>query len=326
MTSGIERGDGVGIELTRDVLRAVRLSHESSSVAAAAEVAVRDPDDEHALLDAFVRARALLGNPVLPVRIALFPAPAVMWRTDVTARSGPELQRVRWDLDRHHGVGATVLVDDPDRRWLHALHWATPDPRRIEELAERAGLLDAATEPSPLALGRVCAPGTKVVERVATTGERVVVAFADAHPVAAATIESVGHADAALHVGCDPFDAARLDGSSDPFTIAAALTALGGRASNADVELRINGIPYPRFPPADLRSPARQCVALGAAVGAAGLVGRLRPIDVVEPPDGELAMRPWAVEPVSVLPPLAVAGQPSATRRLTARLVPRRRG
>ena len=65
-------------------------------------------------------------------------------------------------------------------------------------------------------------------------------------------------------------------------------------------------VPYPPFPAHDLRAPQRQAVALGAAAGAAGLAGRLRPVDVLAPTGAQRApdtRRPWAIERVVELPP-----------------------
>ncbi len=321
----IERGDGVGIELTRDVVRGVRLSHEQSTVAAAAEVSLHDADDELFLLDALVRLRGLLGNPRLPTRLAIFPSGAATFRVDVTGQTGPELHAGRVGLERRHGVTSTVLVDDGARRWMHVLHWLAPDFRRLEDVAERAGFLDAVIEPSPLALARVCAAGTTIAERCATTGERFVVAFEGAHTIAAATIESGGVAHPSLRVAAGAIGGQSFAGLTEPVDVARRLVSIRDAGTEREVDLRLNGIAYPRFPLDDLRSPERQCVALGAAVGAAGLAGRLRPIDVVDAAAQVEWAVPWAIDRVSTLPPLVIQSAPSATRRLTARLVPRRR-
>ena len=49
------------------------------------------------------------------------------------------------------------------------------------------------------------------------------------------------------------------------------------RRRRGDLELDLVGGSYPPFPDHDQRSPRRQAVALGAAVGAAGLAGQMRP-------------------------------------------------
>jgi hypothetical protein len=72
-----------------------------------------------------------------------------------------------------------------------------------------------------------------------------------------------------------------------------------GQLATADA-LRVLGEPYPPYLDHDLRAPQRVAVALGSAVGAAGLAGRLRPVDVMSPaPDiGGSLPKPWAIERV----------------------------
>ena len=86
--------------------------------------------------------------------------------------------------------------------------------------------------------------------------------------------------------------------------------------------LRVVEDAYPPFPAHDLRAPQRVVVALGAAIGAAGLAGRLRSVDVVAPttqiPD--LMPRPWAVERVTTEAPVAERATPTAFQQLRARI------
>ena len=83
------------------------------------------------------------------------------------------------------------------------------------------------------------------------------------------------------------------------------------------MQLRVGDEEYPPFPPHDVRSPMRQAVALGAASGAAGLAGRLRPVDMVPPPEEQRTVDlPWAIEhcsPVLADEPDAVGSVRKAT-------------
>jgi hypothetical protein len=90
-------------------------------------------------------------------------------------------------------------------------------------------------------------------------------------------------------------------------------------------QLLIAGVPYPPFPPHDPRSPLRQCVALGAAVGAAGLAGRLRPVDMLSPTAATVdpSDRPWVVERLSSLPPKEEPATIGPVKRSISRLFPR---
>ncbi|MEM9745573.1 MAG: hypothetical protein AAF945_02670 [Actinomycetota bacterium] len=91
--------------------------------------------------------------------------------------------------------------------------------------------------------------------------------------------------------------------------------------------LQVAGLAYPPMPDSDVRSAVRQAASLGAAAGAAGLAGSLRPVDIIGPAIGtdDGFDRPWAVERMSDLPPVDEPASPSVLRRMRARLVPRRR-
>jgi hypothetical protein len=323
----IERGDGVGIEFTRELLRGVRLGRGNAGVMAAAEVPLRRLDDDRSILDAFVRLRAELGNPNVPARIATFPNGSSMRRLDVTSRTGPELNAMRAEVEERYGVISTVLVDDGPRRWMHVLHWDSSRLRPLEDLAERAGFLDVTFDPSPIALARVVPASIAFASRSAATGESWVVAFEHGVAVAAASVESVGRPHPSLVVGRDEYAVAMFDDLVAPAEVIEALATIEeGQDQDDDIDLHLAHHPYPRFPPHDLRAPERQCVALGAAVGAAGLAGRLRPVDIVT---GHLPVevrgRPWVIERVSSLPPPAVPTRPGPIRRFFARLLPRKR-
>ena len=93
------------------------------------------------------------------------------------------------------------------------------------------------------------------------------------------------------------------------------------------LELDLVGSPYPPYPEHDLRAAQRQAVALGAAVGAAGLAGPLRPVDMMLTSGAvdEQFDRPWAIEALSPLPDIEPTGPSTGFRRFTRYLRPRRR-
>ena len=135
---------GIGIEFCEHVLRAVVFGDVGAQPLSTAEVSLSSVDDERAVLDSLIRLRAELGGPSLPTRVATFPPGSFLRRVDVTGKTGPELNALRAEIDRRHGAPSTMLVDDGPRRWMHVLHWPINRVRRIEELAERAGFVDAA--------------------------------------------------------------------------------------------------------------------------------------------------------------------------------------
>jgi hypothetical protein len=328
------RGDGVGIEFTTTIVRGVALERdEPGRVRAAAEVGIRTRDDR-GVLDALVRLRAELGGTRAPTRVALFPPGSTLHRIDVTGRTGPELNGLRSTLERVHAISSTVLIDDGPRRWMMAVRWDEAVVRRLEELVERAGFVDVAIDPSPVAISRVVDPNTTVLRRDAATDESFDVVLRGL-PIVACAVDSIGRQPPDLLVADDPVSGTAFDELVDPVDIVTSveraidtrLTGTSAAATAAKVLLHLADDGYPPYPIHDIRSPERQCVALGAAVGAAGLSGRIRPIDMMIPavPAADTVERPWAIERMSTLPPKSVPRPVTPTKRLVGRVLPRRR-
>ena len=324
-----ERGNGVGLEITRREVRGVRLQADHPDLlAAASEVGLGDIDDDRRVVDALVRLRADLGAPDEPTRVALFPSGSVLHRHDATGMAAAELTALRWPQHHDRGVGSTVLLDDGPRRWLVAVRWDEISARRLEDLAERAGFVDVTVEPSPIALVRVLDEDVSRVRRDATIDEAFELLCRAGLPVAAASVDAIGRMPPDLAIDAAPVPADWFTGTIDPIELTAELrrflSDLG--AGEPDRRLTLAGLDHPPFPPHDLRSPRRQCVALGAALGAAGLAGRLRPVDMVAPTTFVSSVdRPWAVERVSALPTRPAPATIGPVRRAISRMLPRRR-
>ena len=326
------RGDGIGLEVTSSIVRGVVLDRRvAGRLKVAAEVGVASMRDDQSVLDALVRLRAELGKAAFPTRVAFFPPGATMHRIDVTGRSGPELNGLRGSLETDLGISSTVLIDDGARRWLMAVRWDDAAVRRLEELVERAGFVDVAVDPSPVALCRVMPAGASNVRRDAATDEAFDV-IVRGTPVVACAIESIGRQPPGLSIGGTEVSVATFDDLDDPAEIVSQVQRvieadIAAHRTDDGFELRLADIEYPRFPAHDIRAPERQCVALGAAVGAAGLSGRIRPIDMMLPPVtvGDSIERPWAIERMSTLTPRADPRPVSPTKRLVGRVIPRRR-
>lgn len=323
-----ERGDGVGIEVTRREVRGVRLSAgHPGLLTAASEVALRDLDDDRLVADALVRLRADLGAGEEPTRVASFPPGSVLHRVDATGLTPAELTALRSSLHDDHGVGSTVLLDDGPRRWLVAIRWDETSARRLEEVAERAGFRDVTVEPSPIALVRVLDEEATRVRRDAAVDEAFELLCRAGLPVAGASVDAIGRMPPDLAIDAATFPTDWFAGTTDPVELTAELRRfladLG--TGDADRRLRLSETEFPPFPPHDLRAPQRQCVALGAAVGAAGLAGRLRPVDMVATTIAPNVERPWAIERVSALPPRSEPAMIGPVRRALSRMLPRRR-
>lgn len=330
-----QRGDGVGLEFTRHVVRGVRLSSTlDGRLDAAAEVAVSDADDDRSVLDALVRLRAELGEPREPTRIATFPPASLLHRIEVTGRSPAELNSIRVGLMNDHAIASTVLLDDGPRRWILAVRWDETFVRRIEELAERAGFAETTVEPSPIALARVLHPSVTRARRDSAADESFESLSAHGQPLVAGAVDSVGRPTPALLIGTDEFSATWFDGIDGAVDLMVEMRRIVGELDGTDVadedgtddalRLWIGDEACPAFPLHDLRSSARQCVALGAAVGASGLAGRLRPVDMLVSGVSGTGDRPWVIERLSDLPPRSDVPTIGPIRRLASRLLPRR--
>jgi hypothetical protein len=325
---GPARGDGIGIEVTDHLIRGVRLSsHEPGRVIAAAEVPVASPSDDRAMVDAFVRLRAELGDAVVPTRVAVFPPGSTLTRVDATGLSANDLNASRSDLASSRHASSSILVDDGPRRWLIGVAWNDTDIRRLEELTERAGFVDVAIDPSPLALVRALDPTITHLRRDAAPDQSIAAIVAGGSVVAAAAIDSVGRMAPALSCSDAAVSVGWFDGVDEPADVAVEIRRLLDDAPPVDCPLWLAGHLYPGFPPHDVRAPERQCVAIGAAIGAAGLAGRLRPVDMLMPvvTASSAFERPWAIERISDLPTPRSPATIGRTKRLVARMLPRRR-
>jgi len=325
---GPARGDGIGIEITHDLVRGVRLSSdEPGRVIAAAEVPVMSPFGDRAMVDAFVRLRAELGDALVPTRVAVFPPGSVLTRVDATGLSANDLNAVRSDLASSRHASSSILVDDGPRRWLIGVAWDDTDIRRLEELTERAGFVDVAIDPSPLALVRVLDTTITHLRRDAAADQSIAAIVSGGSVVAAAAIDSVGRMAPALSCSDVAVSVGWFDDVDEPAELVVEIRRLLDDAPPVDSPLWLAGHMYPGFPPHDVRAPERQCVAIGAAIGAAGLAGRLRPVDMLMPvvtTSSELE-RPWAIERLSDLPTPRSPATIGRTKRMLARILPRRR-
>jgi len=310
-----QRGDGIGLEVTKTMIRGVRFAHDQPGrVASAAEVPIARFQDHEAVFDALVRVRGQLSTNALPTRVAWFPTGSTIQRIDATGLSGPELNSLRHELAGSAGITSTMLVDADARRWMMVLRWDHSEAWRVQELVELAGFVDVAIEPSPVSLERVLAPGTQITRRDASVHRSWAALYLDSVPLAAATVEAHIRDSPGLSVSADPVGLHRLDNILAEAELADEVSAIAKNSlseTSSSTELEINlqvlGEPYPPFPAHDLRAPQRVAVALGAATGAAGLAGRLRPVDVLTPTNqvSDSSTNPWAIERI-IDPPLQI--------------------
>jgi hypothetical protein len=276
-----------------------------------------------------VRARGQLGDVDAPTRVAWFPRGATLQRVEATGRSGTELNEMRHDLVERFGIGSTMLIDSEARRWMIALKWDHAAAWRLQELVERAGFVEVDVEPAPVAAQRVLPTTVGVVRRDIESGQSWAGAYDAAGPIAAASVapgsrEFPGLAAEPAAIGLHRLDHVFEDPELDAELGRIVGSTLGNQPGTDELAARlaIAGFPYPPFPAHDLRAPQRVAIALGAAVGAAGLAGRLRPVDVLAPTLQlrDMMPRPWAVERVVADAALAERSTPTSFQQLRARL------
>ena len=302
----ITRGDGVGIEAGAAALRGVHLhARQASPVGSIREVTVHG-DSQSELLEAFARLRSELGETDAPTRVAWFPRGGALQRIDASGLDGRALGELRRRLGDEHGITSTMLIDDGPTRWMIALRWRSGAAWELQELAERAGFVDVEVEPAPVALRRVLDRRVTAARRE-TPGEPGWVAIFDGPaPLAAAHLDlrrDTGATSPALRTSTAARDPAGLDELRGIDALADDVARAAGTdldSGDEPLALHLPDRTYPHFPPHDVRSAERCGVALGAAVGAAGLAGRARPVDVLGPrPELSVDLpRPWAIEEI----------------------------
>lgn len=295
------RGNGAGIEIGAGGVRAVRLAADAPGrVVAAVDERIFRPDVQ-GMVDALVRAATRLSlTPDDDVTIAWFGPDDRITGCDVTGRSMAELAA---QPPRAGAEGADRwVVDAGPRRWQLDLHTAADNGARIRVAATRAGLPHARFEPAPLALARLASSLPRLVWRVDRTGVTWCALCVDGIPVLAGAAPAPRKLDLGVVDSLVPEDEHRSFMAlleHEPAKAAQQLPELGRRGASRHrsvPDLTLLGDPYPDYPDDDVRSLSRQCVALGAALAAAGLGGRVRTLRQSVPIRPETARRPWLVE------------------------------
>lgn len=305
MPTGVGR-TGVGLELTRTIARGVVVVDADERVAAVDERPLDRPGDDESVVAALAELHRALEADDRPTCIGWYPPGATLQRIDVTGASTSDLNAIRSDLELEYAVSSTMLVAAGVRRWLLAIRWNERAANRLRALAARAGFAGVAVEPAPLSVHRVVGDGVTVVRRDGDRESSWVMLRDGDLPAAATTVPPGRREHPLLVVGAVPVvlrndmvDAARLVADIDVATRG----ALDDRASASDIDPELSVVDelYPPYPVHDPRSPHRIAVALGAALGAAGHHGTLRPVGslIATRPDIDVERRPWTLERVA---------------------------
>lgn len=305
------RGDGVGVEVLPDELRGVRLQLETAGRVAAVATVACDTDDDLSLLDGLGRLRTQLDYDGQPVRACMWSRGCHIQTIDVTGRSSNELNVHRAGLV---DVSATLEMSAGPRRLLAHLRCDMVHHRRVEHLLRQAGFELEGVEPTPVAIARLLPDTTwRVTGRrggeqpwVAVVHDRTVVAAAPAAAPAGRRSADVGELQGAPWLAKVESLRERL---IDPAELQHQLTE--PTAAPVALALDLVGDPYPDFPADDPARGPHVAGALGAAIAAAGLAGRLYPVQPLAQHAFDIDSAVWVVERVGDLD----TRDPAAPRR-----------
>lgn len=305
------RGDGVGIEVLPDELRGVRLQLETAGRVAAVATVACDTDDDLSLLDGLGRLRTMLGYDSQPVRACMWSRGCHIQSLDVTGRSTNELNVHRAGLV---DVSATLEMTAGPRRLLAHLRGDMVHHRRVEQLVRQAGFELEGLEPTPVAIARLLPDTTwRLVTRrggeepwVAVVHDRTVVAAVPRSTPSGRRSADLGELQGAPWL-------AKVDTLRERLVDPAELEHQLDEPTAAPVALVLDlvGDPYPDFAPSDPAFGPHVAAALGAAVAAAGLAGRLYPVQPLANHAFDVDSAVWVVERVGDLD----TRDPTAPRR-----------
>ena len=310
--NALRRGDGVGIEVLPDEIRAVRLQQDVPGRVAAIAVERCDTRSDAAVDLALRALHRQVGADGLPTRIALWPAGSQMQSIDITGWEPIFLRAHRNMLD---DVAATVELAVGPRRWLSHIRWDSGSAQRINRLAIDVGFAVQAVDPSPLAIARVVEP-SQVALHVArdSTNPWSAVVLERVVLVAIAAPDSRNRRDVGdLAVVANSSNVEEL---RSRLTSAIRLPTIAGDVrldpSARRLPLTLGTEPYPDFAPSDPAYGPTIAAALGAAFAAAGLAGRVQTMVPTNSQRGlSEAEAVWVIEPVAA----DVTGQHPRPRR-----------
>ena len=308
----MRRGDGIGIEVLPDALRGVRLQQDAPGRVAKVAGVACDTTNDLLLLDGLTRLRSLLDEAGQPTRVCMWRHDSYIQSLDITGWSTTELNLHRSKLT---DVSATIEMASSARRLLAHLQTDMIRHRRVERFVRQAGFDLESIEPTPIAIARLVPAYT--MRLIGSRGDaQSWIAVVHDHLVLAAT-----------PVTDDRYDTRRSEllatswSSSieelrerllDPGQLAATLNQPAGIAVSRGLSLV--GDAYPEFPDTHPAWGPRLAGALGSAVAAAGLAGRVHQVQPLVAPhafsdDGGV----WVIERVGDVAPAAQV--PAARKR-----------
>jgi len=305
----MRRGDGIGIEVLADSLRAVRLQQDAPGRVAKVAGVACDTTNDLLLLDGLTRLRSLLDEDGQPTRVCMWSDGSSIQSLDITGWSTTEINLHRSKLS---DVSATIEMSSSARRLLAHVQTDMIRHRRVERFVCQAGFDLQSIEPTPVSIARLVPSYT--MRLIGSRGDaQPWMAVVHDHLVLAAAPLTDGGADT-LHTELlatswsAPIEELR-ERLMDPGELAVALNEPAGMGVSLGLTLVGDG--YPEFPDTHPAWGPRLAGALGAAVAAGGLAGRVHDMQPLVAPhafsdDGGV----WVIERIGDVAPSAPVAAP----------------
>jgi len=315
----MRRGDGIGIEVLPDALRGVRLQQDAPGrVAKVASVAC-DTNNDLLLLDGLTRLRSLLDEAGQPTRVCMWSHDSYIQSLDITGWSTTELNLHRSKLV---DVSATIEMASSARRLLAHLQTDMIRHRRVERFVRQAGFDLESIEPTPIAIARLVPSYT--MRLIGSRGDaQPWMAVVHDHLVLAAAPATEDSSETRRTELLATSWSASIEDLRERLLDQSNLSATVNQPAGIAVSLGLSlvGDAYPQFPDTHPAWGPRLAGALGSAVAAAGLAGRVHQLQPLVAPhafsdDGGV----WVIERIGdVAPSPQVPAPRKRWRRAPAR-------
>ena len=298
----MRRGDGIGIEVLPDALRGVRLQQDAPGrVAKVASVAC-DTNNDLLLLDGLTRLRSLLDEAGQPTRVCMWSHDSYIQSLDVTGWSTTELNLHRSKLV---DVSATIEMASSARRLLAHLQTDMIRHRRVERFVRQAGFDLESIEPTPIAIARLVPSYT--MRLIGSRGDaQPWMAVVHDHLVLAAAPATEDSSETRRTELLATSWSASIEDLRERLLDQSNLSATVNQPAGIAVSLGLSlvGDAYPEFPDTHPAWGPRLAGALGSAVAAAGLAGRVHQLQpLVAPHAFSDDVGVWVIEKIGDVAP-----------------------
>jgi hypothetical protein len=305
----MRRGDGIGIEVLPDALRGVRLQQDAPGRVAKVAGVACDTNNDLLLLDGLTRLRSLLDEAGQPTRVCMWRHDSYIQSLDITGWSTTELNLHRSKLV---DVSATIEMSSSARRLLAHLQTDMIHHRRVERFVRQAGFDLESIEPTPVAIARLVPSYTMRLIGSRGDAQPWMAVVHDHLVLAASPVTEPGSDVRRTELLATSWSAPIEDLREhllDPTQLTETINQPAGMA--VSLGLSLVGDSYPEFPDTHPAWGPRLAGALGSAVAAAGLAGRVHQVQPLVAPhafsdDGGV----WVIERIGDVAPSAPASEP----------------